>query len=375
MSLQGYLMKVVDETASDLYLISGGRPSIRKNGIVHVIDTHILQSSEIIALTKEFIGDVHLNELSEMHELNLAITCNQERFRVNMFHQNSGTGLVARHVRSHIPSFEALGIPEIASQLSMTNSGLVLVVGATGMGKSTTVAAMVNHRNEHSQGHIVTIEDPIEFLHTHKNSLVTQREIGIDTDTYAKALKNALRQAPDVIVIGEIRDCNTIEHAIAFAQTGHLCIATMHAKNANQALDRILHFFPEPQHDQIRLELSFHLRAVISQSLLPSKEGSSRTPIFEILLNSPLVADIIRRNELNRMKEVMTLSSNLGMKTLDAALLEAIKANLISESQAYAHADSANNLRIALHQGSDSEPQKEKYELVEPKEKPRSRRI
>ena len=270
------------------------------------------------------------------------------RFRVNAFVQQGQVGLVFRTIPATLPTIDGLGLPKILKEVSLTKRGLVIFVGATGSGKSTSLAAIVDYRNENSYGHIITIEDPVEFVHPHKNCIVTQREVGLDTETWEAALKNSLRQAPDVILMGEIRDRETMEHAVAFAETGHLCLATLHANSANQALDRIINFFPEERRQQLLMDLSLNLKGLISQRLMPREQGRGRVAAVEVMLNTPLVGDLIFKGEIAEIKELMKRSRELGMQTFDQALFDAFEANLISYEDALRNADSANDLRLRI---------------------------
>ena len=302
------------------------------------------------------MSDRQAAEFESHKELNFAISPNGiGRFRVNVFMQLGRVGMVIRTIQSRIPNPGELKLPPVIPELALAKRGLVLVVGATGSGKSTTLAAMLGHRNEHSHGHIVTIEDPVEFVHPHRNCIITHREVGVDTDSWEVALKNSLRQAPDVIMIGEIRDRNAMEHAIAFAETGHLCLATLHANNANQALDRVINFFPEERRAQLLMDLSLNLRGVISQRLLPVEGGKGRLPAVEIMLNSPLIADLIFKGEVVGIKEVMKKSRELGMQTFDQALFELFEAGRISMADALRNADSINDLRLNIKLNSKRE--------------------
>jgi len=296
-------------------------------------------------------------EFEKTHECQFAISLQGVgRFRVSCFYQRNQVGMVLRRIETRIPGVEELGLPPVVKTLAMTKRGLIMFVGATGTGKSTSLAAMIGYRNQNSTGHIITIEDPIEFVHKHEGCIITQREVGIDTDSWENALKNTLRQAPDVILIGEVRTRETMEHAIAFAETGHLCLCTLHANNANQALDRVLHFFPEDRRPQLLMDLSLNLKGVVAQQLVPTPDGKSRRAAMEILLGTPLVQDFIRDGEIHRIKEVMKESTNLGMRTFDQSLFELYQAGEISYEDALRHADSANEvrLRIKLAQGGDA---------------------
>ena len=298
------------------------------------------------------------NRISQQtHECNFAInTRGLGRFRVSAFYQRNLVGMVLRRIEVNIPTIAELGLPDIIGDLAMTLRGLVVFVGATGTGKSTSLAAMVGHRNEHSRGHIISIEDPIEFIHQHKGCIVTQREVGVDTETFEVALKNTLRQAPDVIMIGEVRSRDTMEYAIAFSETGHLCLCTLHANNANQALDRMIHFFPADRHSQVWMDLSLNLRGVVAQQLIPTKDGNARRVAVEVLLNTPLVSDHIRKGEVHLLKALMTKSTEQGMRTFDQALYNLYATGEITYEAALAHADSGNDLRLMIKLGADSDP-------------------
>jgi twitching motility protein PilU len=308
-----------------------------------------LTMSHVQVLVRSIMNDKQSREFEETQECNFAISLpNVSRFRVNAFAQRGSPGMVLRVINSEIPKFESLQLPPVLRDISMTKRGLVIFVGGTGSGKSTSLAAMVGYRNENSFGHIVTIEDPIEFVHKHKNCIITQREVGVDTDDYDIALKNTLRQAPDVILIGEIRDRETMEHAIAFAETGHLCLSTLHANSTNQALDRIINFFPDERRDQLLMDLSLNLKSVISQRLLPIKNEDGRVPAVEILLNTPLMADLIFKGHVHEMKALIAKSNELGMQTFDQHLFHLIEAGLITMEDGLRNADSVNDLRLRL---------------------------
>jgi twitching motility protein PilU len=295
------------------------------------------------------MNDKQVAEFERTKECNFAIAPpGLGRFRVNAFMQQSKVGMVLRTIPSTLPTIDSLKLPQVLKEVVSSKRGLCIMVGATGSGKSTTLAALVDHRNETSHGHIITIEDPIEFVHAHKNCVVTQREVGIDTDSWGIALKNTLRQAPDVILMGEIRDRETMEHAVAFAETGHLCLATLHANSSNQALDRIINFFPEERRAQLLMDLSLNLRGLVSQRLIPKQDGKGRVAVVEILLNSPLISDLIFKGEVTEIKEVMKKSRNLGMQTFDQALFDTYEANLITYEDALRNADSVNDLRLQI---------------------------
>ena len=308
-----------------------------------------LTPQHTVELARALMNDRQAGEFEAKKELNFAISpTGIGRFRVNAFMQLGRVGVVLRTIQSHIPRFEELDLPPIMRDLSLTKRGLVIMVGATGSGKSTSLAAMLGYRNETTHGHIVTIEDPVEFVHPHRNCIVTHREVGVDTDSWEVALKNTLRQAPDVIMIGEIRERETMEHAIAFAETGHLCMATLHSNSANQALDRIINFFPEERRQQLLMDLSLNLKAIVSQRLLPLATGKGRVPAVEILLNTPLIGDLIFKGEVSGIKEVMKKSRELGMQTFDQALLELYEAHKIGYEDALRNADSVNDLRLNI---------------------------
>tara|TARA_Y100001956_G_scaffold12442_1_gene11657 strand:- start:2082 stop:3152 length:1071 start_codon:yes stop_codon:yes gene_type:complete len=295
-------------------------------------------------------------EFAENRECNFAISARGiGRFRVSAFYQRNLVGMVLRRIEINIPTMEELRLPDVLKQLAMTKRGLVIFVGATGTGKSTSLASMIGYRNKHSSGHIISIEDPIEFIHQHQNCIVTQREVGIDTDSFEVALKNTLRQAPDVILIGEVRTKETMDHAVAFAETGHLCLATLHANNANQALDRIIHFFPNEMHQQVWMDLSLNLKAIVAQQLIPTPDGKGRRAAIEVLLNTPLAADMIRKGEVHELKPLMARSNEVGMQTFDQALYKLYSTGEITYEDALAHADSANDLRLMIKLGSETD--------------------
>ncbi len=349
------LKVVVDQSASDLFITAGLPPSIKVTGRMMPLSKTPLtpeQSREIVHST---MNEAQVQEFETERECNFAIHSPVAgRFRVSAFYQRNFAGMVLRRIESNIPTVDDLKLPEIIKKLSMTKRGLIIFVGATGTGKSTSMAAMVGHRNEHSKGHIITIEDPIEFIHEHKGCMVTQREVGVDTPSFEVALKNTLRQAPDVILIGEIRTRETMEYGVAFAETGHLCLATLHANNANQALDRIINFFPADRHDQIWMDLSLNLRGMVAQQLIPTVDGTGRKAAIEVLINTPLVADIIRKGEVHGLKELMSKSREQGMQTFDQALYDLYRAGDITYDSALAAADSANDLRLMIKLSGDS---------------------
>ena len=353
MDFKGYLRTMVDRDASDLYLSSGAPASAKIDGTLQPLEETVLTTAQIKEVAYSVMDSDQISEFEHKPEMNLAIS--EEgigRFRVNIFRQRNSISLVIRNIKTDIPDWKLLGLPTILTDVIMEKRGLVLFVGATGSGKSTSLASLINHRNTNSAGHIITIEDPVEFVHSHKKSIVNQREVGVDTDSYEDALKNTLRQAPDVILIGEIRDRDTMEHALAFAETGHLAISTLHANNANQALDRIINFFPEDRRNQLLLDLSLNLRAFVSQRLIKTVDGK-RAAAVEILLGTPLVQDMIRRGDVHEIKEVMQKSESIGMQTFDRALFKLVEAGRISADEALKNADSPNNLRLTLSLNTD----------------------
>jgi twitching motility protein PilU len=343
-----WLKTLASENGSDLYLSTGAPPCAKFEGQLKPIASDILKPGEIKEIAYEVMDATQQAEFEEELEMNLATSIpGFGRFRVNIFVQRNEVAIVARNIVADIPNWEDLGLPPILTDVVMRKRGLMLFVGATGSGKSTSLAALIDYRNSNSSGHIVTIEDPVEYVHSHKQSIINQREVGVDTRSWHNALKNTLRQAPDVILIGEIRDRETMEHAIAFAETGHLCISTLHANNANQALDRIINFFPEERRHQLLMDLSLNLQAIVSQRLIPTLEGK-RCAAIEVLLGTPMVADLILRGEVDGIKEVMQKSENVGMKTFDTALFELFEAGMISEDDALRNADSPNNVRLKI---------------------------
>ncbi|MBK6727747.1 MAG: PilT/PilU family type 4a pilus ATPase [Xanthomonadales bacterium] len=352
-----FLKLMVHKKGSDLFITAGIPPSMKVNGRIAPITQAPLTPQVSRDMVLNVMTPSQREEFEKTHECQFAISLQGVgRFRVSCFYQRNQVGMVLRRIETRIPGVEELGLPPVVKTLAMTKRGLIMFVGATGTGKSTSLAAMIGYRNQNSTGHIITIEDPIEFVHKHEGCIITQREVGIDTDTWENALKNTLRQAPDVILIGEVRTRETMEHAIAFAETGHLCLCTLHANNANQALDRVLHFFPEDRRPQLLMDLSLNLKGVVAQQLVPTPDGKSRRAAMEILLGTPLVQDFIRDGEIHRIKEVMKESTNLGMRTFDQSLFELYQAGEISYEDALRHADSANEvrLRIKLAQGGDA---------------------
>ncbi len=334
---------------SDLFLTAGFPPAMKVDGKINKISTHALSKQHTVAMARAIMNDKQAAEFESTKECNFAISPGQiGRFRVNAFMQQGAVGLVLRTIPTEIPTVERLGLPLVLREVVMSKRGLCILVGATGSGKSTTLAAMVDWRNQNSHGHIITIEDPIEFVHPHKNCVVTQREVGIDTESWDAALKNTLRQAPDVILMGEIRSRETMEYAIQFAETGHLCLATLHANSANQALDRIINFFPEERRAQLLMDLSLNLRGIISQRLVPRQDNKGRFAAVEIMLNSPLISDLIFKGEVAEVKEIMKKSTNIGMQTFDQALFAAFEEGHISYEDALRNADSVNDLRLQI---------------------------
>jgi len=348
MDVRSLLKVMVDREASDLYLTVDAPPIYRIHGATQPTDAPPFGNEQLEALALALMRGQQRGEFEEKMEMNLALFYKElGRFRVNIFRQRGNVGLVFRHIKADIQTVEQLELPPIIKDIAMTKRGLVLVVGATGSGKSTSLAAMIDYRNTIHQGHIITVEDPIEFVHQHKKSIITQREVGFDTLTFQNALKNTLRQAPDVILIGEVRDTETMEAAITFAETGHLCIGTLHSNNANQAIERIMNFFPVERHAQIYLQLSLNLRAIISQRLIPSVDGK-RVPALEIMLDTPRIKDLIKKAEVDTLKEAMEQGIDEGCQTFDHVLFQLYKANKILLEQALINADSANNLRLKI---------------------------
>jgi len=350
------LRTMVQKNGSDLFVTAGAVPSIKVDGALKPLSNQPLSPQHTQVLVSAIMNDKQRAEFEATQECNFAISLpGVSRFRVNAFTQRGSVGVVLRVIRSEIPEFEDLNLPPILKDIAMTKRGLVIFVGATGSGKSTSLAAMVGHRNQNSYGHIITIEDPIEFIHNHRNCIVTQREVGVDTEDYAIALKNTLRQAPDVILIGEIRDRETMDHAIAFAETGHLCLSTLHANSTNQALDRIINFFPEDRRQQLLMDLSLNLKSLISQRLIPTVSGHGRMAAIEIMINSPLMADLIFKGNVHDMKELIAKSNELGMQTFDQALYDLYENGQITYEDALRNADSVNDLRLRIKlEGKDS---------------------
>jgi len=350
------LRLMVSKKGSDLFITAGFPPAIKVDGRITPQSNQVLTPQHTSELARAIMNDRQAAEFESTKECNFAISPQGiGRFRVNAFVQQARVGVVLRTINSRIPTFDELGMPAVLKDIAMTKRGLTIFVGGTGTGKTTSLAAMVDFRNENSYGHILTVEDPIEYVHEHKHCIVTQREIGVDTESWEIALKNTLRQAPDVILMGEIRDRETMDHAIAFAETGHLALATLHANSANQAIDRIINFFPEERRPQLLMDLSLNLRAMISQRLIPAKEGKGRVPAVEILLNSPFISDLIFKGEVTEIKDVMKRSRELGMQTFDQALFDLYEADKISYEDALRNADSVNDLRLTIKlKGKDS---------------------
>lgn len=346
---------MVDKKASDLFITVGLPPCLKVNGTVMPITKNKLSQKEAKDLVISTMNEEERSEFKKNKELNFAIVSDiSGRFRASAFYQRGEIGMVLRRIETVIPTPDSLLLPPILKELVMNKRGIVIFVGATGTGKSTSLAALIGHRNANSRGHIVSIEDPIEYVHQHQGCIITQREVGVDTESFDVALKNTLRQAPDVIMIGEIRTPETMQHAITFAETGHLVLATLHANNANQALDRVSHFFPADRHDQLWMDLSLNLRGIVAQQLVPTKDGKSRRAAIEILLNTPLVADTIRKGDVHKLKEIMTNSTEHGMQTFDQALFALFIDDKISYENAIAHADSKNDLRLMIKMQSDT---------------------
>ncbi len=343
------LKLLVSRSGSDLFITADFPPAIKVDGKVTKVSPQPLTASHTLTLARAVMNDKQAAEFERTKECNFAIAPGGVgRFRVNAFIQQGKVGMVMRVIPSTLPTIDSLGLPTVLKDITMTKRGLCIVVGATGSGKSTTLAAMVDWRNENTHGHIITVEDPVEFVHPHKNCVVTQREVGLDTDSWEVALKNTLRQAPDVILMGEIRDRQTMEHAVAFSETGHLCMATLHANSANQALDRIINFFPEERRAQLLMDLSLNLRGMISQRLIPRQDMKGRHAAVEVMLNSPLIADLIFKGEVSGIKDIMKKSRNLGMQTFDQALFDAYENSLITYEDALRNADSVNDLRLQI---------------------------
>jgi len=355
-NINGWLKQLHEEVGSDLFVMVDAPPCMKVQGRIKPISTDVLNPDDTRDIVFSLMSERQKNEFIQTSECQFAYSLGGEvRFRVSAFYQQGHIGMVCRRIENRIPTFEELGCPDVLAELALLKRGILLFVGATGTGKSTTMAAMVGYRNQRMTGHIITVEDPIEYVHKHGKSLVTQREVGIDTESFEIALRNTLRQAPDVIMIGEVRTREAMEHAITFAETGHLVLATLHANNANQALDRILHFFPEDFREQLLLDLSFNLQATVAQQLIPSLDGSRRWAAFELMIGSPLVKDLIRKGEIHQLKNVMRDSGHHGMITFDKCMFRMYKEGKISYDDALRHADSANEVRlmIKMDEGGD----------------------
>ncbi|WP_278361459.1 PilT/PilU family type 4a pilus ATPase [Stutzerimonas kunmingensis] len=356
MEFEKLLRLMVEKGGSDLFITAGVPPSMKVNGKIMPVSKTAMSPEMTRETVHGVMNEQQRREFTESHECNFAISARGiGRFRVSAFYQRNLAGMVLRRIETNIPTIEELKLPDILKKLSMTKRGLVLFVGATGTGKSTSLASMIGYRNKNSSGHIISIEDPIEFVHQHQNCIVTQREVGIDTSSFEVALKNTLRQAPDVILIGEIRTRETMDYAVAFAETGHLCLATLHANNANQALDRIINFFPPDRHNQVWMDLSLNLKAIVAQQLVPTPDGKGRRAVIEVLINTPLAADLIRKGEVHELKSLMKRSTELGMQTFDQALYNLYVQGEITYEDALLHADSANDLRLLIKLGSETD--------------------
>ncbi len=343
------LKLMVSRNGSDLFITGDFPPAMKVDGKITKVSPQPLNAGHTLALARAIMNDKQAAEFERTKECNFAISPpGVGRFRVNAFIQQGKVGMVMRVIPTELPTIDGLGVPQVLKEVVMAKRGLTILVGATGSGKSTTLAAMVDWRNQESYGHIITIEDPVEFVHPHKNCVITQREVGLDTDSWEAALKNTLRQAPDVILMGEVRDRETMEHAIAFAETGHLCLCTLHANSANQALDRIINFFPEERRAQLLMDLSLNLKAMVSQRLIPKQDSKGRAAVVEVMLNTPLISDLIFKGEVSEIKEIMKKSRNLGMQTFDQALFDAYETNVITYEDALRNADSVNDLRLQI---------------------------
>ncbi|MEK7322755.1 MAG: PilT/PilU family type 4a pilus ATPase [Pseudomonadota bacterium] len=348
MEFREYLKFMMVKEASDLYLTTGAPPTAKIQGVMTPLEPAPMTPDRLREIAHSLMDDEKRAAFQKNPEMNLALSeAGVGRFRVNIFQQRNQLGMVIRAIKTEIPSWESLGLLPILTKLVMQKRGLVLFVGGTGSGKSTSLASLIDYRNSNSAGHIITIEDPVEFMHRHKKSIVNQREVGIDTLSYTEALKNTLRQAPDVILIGEVRDRETMDHAIAFAETGHLCLTTLHANSANQALDRIINFFPDERRKQLLMDLSLNIRGIVSQRLIPTIDGK-RTVAVEVLLGTPMICDLILKGEVHKIKEIMEKSENIGMQTFDGALYRLYKAGKITMEEALRNADSQNNLRLRI---------------------------
>ncbi|MFT6919189.1 MAG: twitching motility protein PilU [Cognaticolwellia sp.] len=349
MNFHDLLEKMVQHEASDMFVTAKLPVSAKINGELIAIDEQVLSATEALGLVHDAMSEKQKIEFEESKECNFAISIEGiGRFRVSAFWQRDMAGMVVRRIVTEIPEADDLGLPSVLKDVVMSKRGLLLFVGGTGTGKSTSMAALIGYRNKNSRGHILTIEDPVEFVHEHGKCMVTQREVGLDTESFGTALKSSLRQAPDVILIGEIRNQETMEHALSFAETGHLCIATLHANNANQAIDRIMHLVPADQHGKLLFDLALNLRGIVAQQLIPTRDGNSRVAAIEILLNSPYIAELIKKGDIGSIKEVMEKSTDQGMQTFDQALFHLYQQGLINYADALHHADSPNDLRLMI---------------------------
>ena len=356
MEFEKLLRLMVEKGGSDLFITAGVPPSMKVNGKIMPVTKNPMSPEQTRETVHSVMNEQQRREFAEKHECNFAISARGiGRFRVSAFYQRNLAGMVLRRIETNIPTLDDLKLPEVLKKLALTKRGLVLFVGATGTGKSTSLAAMIGYRNKNTSGHIISIEDPIEYIHQHQNCIVTQREVGIDTESFEVALKNTLRQAPDVILIGEIRTRETMDYAVAFAETGHLALATLHANNANQALDRIINFFPPDRHNQVWMDLSLNLKAIVAQQLVPTPDGKGRRAVIEVLINTPLAADLIRKGEVHELKGLMKRSTELGMQTFDQALYNLYTQGEITYEDALLYADSANDLRLLIKLGSESD--------------------
>ncbi|MBE0366847.1 PilT/PilU family type 4a pilus ATPase [Pseudoalteromonas sp. MMG013] len=346
--LSNYLQMMVEQQASDLFVSSGLAVSAKVDGELRAFDDQVLDAETSLSLVESAMSEKQKVQFHTEKECNFAIATEQGRFRVSAFWQRDCAGMVLRRIVTQIPDVNDLGLPSTLTDVIMAKRGLLLFVGGTGTGKSTSLAALIGYRNRNQRGHILTIEDPIEFVHEHAKSIITQREVGLDTESFEAALKSSLRQAPDVILIGEIRSQETMEYALSFAETGHLCVATLHANNANQAIDRIMHLVPKEKHDKLKYDLALNLRAIVAQQLVPSSKGDGREAAIEVLLNSPLVAELIKKGDIGGIKEAMSKSRDIGMQTFDQALFELYKQQRVNYADALHHADSPNDLRLMI---------------------------
>ncbi|MBL4866686.1 MAG: PilT/PilU family type 4a pilus ATPase [Pseudomonadales bacterium] len=358
MDFEGLLKIMVEKGASDLFITAGVAPSMKVHGQILPVTKSALSPEKTRETVLGVMSEAQRKEFIETRECNFAISARGiGRFRVSAFYQRNLVGMVLRRIEVNIPALDDLGLPDTIKEMAMAKRGIIFFVGATGTGKSTSLAAMIGHRNHNSKGHIISIEDPIEYIHQHAGCIVTQREVGLDTESFEVALKNTLRQAPDVIMIGEVRTREAMDYAVAFAETGHLVLATLHANNANQALDRIVHFFPADRHHQLWMDLSLNLRGMVAQQLVPTPDGKGRRAVVEIMLNTPLVADHIRKGEVHLLKPLMAKSRELGMQTFDQALFDLYTAGEITYEDALAYADAPNDLRLMIKLGSESNAQ------------------